>query len=123
MKNRNTSLKCTWKNAVIWSVVTAVAGLLYRYAVLWFCVPAQMVVNDGGVETIINFTSDYFTMCMTLLLPCVFIPIGAYLWCSCPHGWTIMNATENNVPFSDSSQVADLPRPGIVSQTLVVTFP
>lgn len=79
MKNRNVSLKCTWKNAVIWSVVTAVAGLLYRYAVLWFCVPAQMVVNDGGVETIINFTSDYFTMCMTLLLPCVFIPIGAYL--------------------------------------------
>lgn len=42
MKDRNTSLKCTWKNAVIWSVITAVVGLLYRYAVLWFCVPAQM---------------------------------------------------------------------------------
>lgn len=80
MKNQDTQLKCTWTNGIIWAVITLVLGSVFRFALVYICLPAQKVLKIGGQEVTVNFTSEFYNLSMTLMLACVVIPVVAFLF-------------------------------------------
>lgn len=78
-KRQDTQLKCTWTNGLIWSAITIALAAVCRYLLIWYCVPAQTIWVFNGVETVINFTSDFYNQCMVLLMGCIVIPVLTYL--------------------------------------------
>lgn len=80
MKTHDTQLKCTWTNGIIWAVITAIAGGLFRNLIVYFCIVDQLTLEIGGQAVTVFFTSEFYSGCWTLIMGCIFIPLVAYLF-------------------------------------------
>lgn len=70
MANQNTTLKCSWKNGIIWAVITAAAAGGLHW-LMWY-------LTVGGLSQA-EAPDEIYYMTQTLLIASFFLPVVAYL--------------------------------------------
>ena len=81
MAKSNATLKCSWVTGIIYAVVIAVVAAVVIYVGLYYAMPYEMVVFNAYDQAIsVQFTADFYSRSMQLMMVSVIFPVIAYLF-------------------------------------------